>query len=117
TNILKLRTSIFASSFISIILLTLFSSGCWKIEPQKIPFTKVKTVFNANEKFGEPFGIAVRNSEIFASDGETGKIWRISNFDTFSVATDKLDTPSAIAFDTNGDLIVADSGTHTIKPI
>ncbi|MCA1623841.1 MAG: hypothetical protein LC778_08575 [Acidobacteria bacterium] len=117
TNILKLRTSIFASSFISIILLTLFSSGCWKIEPQKIPFTKVKTVFNANEKFGEPFGIAVRNSEIFASDGETGKIWRISNFDTFSVATDKLDTPSAIAFDTNGDLIVADSGTHTIKKV
>ncbi len=117
TNILKLRTSIFASSFILIILFTLFFYGCWKIEPQKTPFTKVRTVFDANEKFVEPFGIAVRNGEIFVSDGETGRIWRISNFDTFAVATDKLDTPSAIAFDKNGDLIVADSGTHTIKKI
>ncbi len=33
------------------------------------------------------------------------------------VLTDKLDTPSAIAFDKNGDLIVADSGTHTIKKV
>ena len=31
--------------------------------------------------------------------------------------TDKLDTPSQIAFDKNGDLLVADSGTHTIKKV
>src|ERR1044072_3124911 len=33
------------------------------------------------------------------------------------VLTDKLNTPSQIAFDANGDLIVADSGAHAIKKV
>ncbi len=81
------------------------------------PFSRVHTILNEAEKLGEPFGIAVRDDEIFFSDGETGRIWKITNYKDFSVVTDKLDTPSAIAFDQNGDLIVADSGTHTIKRV
>ncbi len=81
------------------------------------PFTTVHTILSEGEKPGEPFGIATRADEIFVSDGDGGKIWKITNYKDFSVVTDKLDTPSAIAFDKNGDLIVADSGTHTIKRV
>jgi sugar lactone lactonase YvrE len=81
------------------------------------PFSKVHTLLSEGEKPGEPFGIAARADDIFFSDGDTGKIWKITNYKDFSVVTDKLDTPSAIAFDKNGDLIVADSGTHTIKRV
>ena len=78
------------------------------------PFSKVRTILNEAEKLGEPFGIAVRDDEIFFSDGETGRIWKITNYKDFTVVTDQLNTPSAIVFDKNGDLIVADSGTHTM---
>ena len=61
--------------------------------------------------------MAARNGEIFFSDGETGKIWRVSAKNDFSVVTDNLKTPSAIAFNKEGDLIVADSGSHSIKKI
>ncbi len=81
------------------------------------PFSSVRTILDEAEKTGEPFGIVVRDDEIFFSDGEGGKIWKIANYKDFSVVTDKLDTPSAMAFDKSGDLIVADSGTHTIKRV
>ena len=81
------------------------------------PFSKVHTILNEVEKLGEPFGIAVRDDEIFFSDGEMGRIWKITNYKDFSVVADRLNTPSAIVFDRNGDLIVADSGTHTIKRV
>lgn len=81
------------------------------------PFTRVRTILSEGEKPGEPFGIAARDDEVFFSDGETGRIWRIANYKDFSVVTDRFNTPSAIAFDKNGDLIVADSGTHTIKRV
>ncbi len=82
-----------------------------------IRLTATRTIKNPIERFGEPFGIAVKDDEVFISDGETGKIWRASNLDNFTVLTDKFDTPSGIALDKNGDLIVADSGSHSIKKI
>lgn len=100
---------IFAVCFISF--------SCRKIENKQLPLSKVNSIFDLNNKFGEPFGIAVKNDEIFVSDGESGKVWRISNLNNFVVLTDKLNTPSAIAFDKNGDLIVADSGSHTIRKV
>ncbi len=42
---------------------------------------------------------------------------RISKDGNTQIVTDKLDTPSQIAFDKTGHLIVADSGTHTIKKV
>lgn len=100
-----------------LIVLVLFASYCWKSEPERVAWTKVKTVAGLNERFGEPFGIAFKAGEIFVSDGETGKIWRVLKDGSMLVFTDNLDTPSQIAFDKNGDLIVADSGTHTIRKI
>lgn len=70
-----------------------------------------------NKEFGEPFGLTFKNGELYASDGENGKILKLSADGAAQVLTDKLDTPSQIVFDLNGDLLVADSGTHTIKKI
>lgn len=77
----------------------------------------MKTFAGFNREFGEPFGIAVKDAEIYVSDGDGGKIFRVFRDGRAEVFTDKLDTPSQIAFDKNGDLIVADSGSHTIKKI
>ncbi len=80
------------------------------------PYGYVRTIAGIQGEFGEPFGIAVKGDEIFVSDGQNGRIWRISG-GTPSVFVEGLDTPSAIAFDKAGDLIVVDSGSHTIKSI
>jgi sugar lactone lactonase YvrE len=100
----------------------LFSAGflnscVWNNEPERKPWTTVKTLAGFNREFGEPFGIALKGEEIYVSDGENGKIFRVYKDGRVEVFTDRLDTPSQIAFDKNGDLIVADSGTHTIKKI
>ncbi|MDQ3063726.1 MAG: hypothetical protein M3R14_12840 [Acidobacteriota bacterium] len=102
---------------ITLIAVFLFCFNRLKEKPAPAPFSKVRTISSDTEKIGEPFGIAEKNGEIFVSDGEAGKIWHVSNFQTFAVLTDKLNTPSAIVFDKNGDLIVADSGAHTIKKV
>jgi hypothetical protein len=96
----------------------IFSSSCnRKNEPERKVWTGVKTLAGINREFGEPFGIAVKGEEIYVSDGENGKILKIFKDGRTEILTDKLDTPSQIAFDKNGDLIVADSGTHTIKKV
>lgn len=96
----------------------LTSLSCRKIPEEKpLSFTKAATLYGASDKIGEPFGVAVKADEVYVSDGENGRIYKISKSGVASVVTDKLDTPSQIAFDQHGDLIVADPGTHTIKKI
>lgn len=96
----------------------IFSNSCNRIsEPERKIWTGAKTLAGFNREFGEPFGVAVKDAEIYVSDGDSGKIFKIFRDGRTEVFTDKLDTPSQIAFDKNGDLIVADSGTHTIKKI
>lgn len=108
----------FLTIFSFFILLSSFLTACsWNKEPERKPWTNVKTLSGINREFGEPFGIAVKGEEIYVSDGENGKIFRVFKDGSMQVFTDKLNTPSNIAFDKNGDLIVADSGAHTIKKI
>jgi sugar lactone lactonase YvrE len=107
-------------SIISLFLIfqIVFSASCdRKNEPERKIWTGIKTLAGTNREFGEPFGIAVKGEEIYVSDGENGKILKIFKDGRTEILTDKLDTPSQIAFDKNGDLIVADSGTHTIKKV
>lgn len=78
-------------------------------------FAHVSTVAGEGGKFGETFGIAVKGRDIYVSDGQNGKIWRVRG--DIEVFAEGLHTPSAIAFDNNNNLVVADSGTHTIKSI
>jgi hypothetical protein len=81
------------------------------------PLTAVTTIAGMNSEFGEPFGIAVLGSDVYVSDGVQGKIWRIAPGSPPVEFAGGLNTPSAIAFDTQGNLIVADTGSHTIKKV
>lgn len=87
------------------------------VGPRYSYFSKVRTFAGSKREFGEPFGIAINEGKVYVSDGDRGKIWRISAAGEVSEFASGLDTPSGIAFDSNGDLIVADSGSHTIKKI
>ncbi|CAN5298744.1 hypothetical protein BH10ACI1_BH10ACI1_29120 [soil metagenome] len=112
-------TFYFSVIFFSVIFFLLFIPACKKQNPTRktIPFSKVTTLAGTNEKFGEPFGVAVHNRDIFVSDGQKGKIWRISEDGAMQIFADNLNTPSQIVFDREGNLIVADSGANTIKRI
>lgn len=103
--------------FSAVFCLFLCAVSCRENAPERIPFSKVKTVAGVAERFGEPFGVAFKDNEIYVSDGEKGAILKVSKDGAMTVLTDKLDTPSQIAFDQNGDLIVADAGSHTIKKV
>lgn len=75
------------------------------------------TVAGPDAGIGEPFGIAVSGSSIYVSDGVHGQIWRITSGSPPAVFALGLNIPSAIAFDERGSIIVAETGSHTIKQI
>ncbi len=113
----KLNTFI-NSVIIFFVIFALFSAfACKKGEKQQKQTTNAKTFAGLKEKFGEPFGTAIKNDEIYVSDGEKGVIWRVLRDGSMQVFAENLHTPSQIVFDANGDLIVADSGSNTIKKI
>lgn len=112
----RLEPKIIFTGFI--FFLSFFSFSCNRSgEPERKIWSVAKTLAGLNGEFGEPFGIAIKDAEIYVSDGDGGKIFKVFRDGRTEVFTDKLDTPSQIAFDKNGDLIVADSGSHTIKKI
>ncbi len=88
----------------------------WPTSNYGTQYKHVSTVAGTSGEFGEPFGVAVRGRDVYVSDGQSDKIWRVRG-GTPAVFAKGLDTPSAIAFDKDGNLIVADSGTHTIKSV
>ncbi|MGI9036839.1 MAG: hypothetical protein ACR2GD_12485 [Pyrinomonadaceae bacterium] len=97
--------------------LPLIFAACREKKIERQTLSKTATVAGFRREFGEPFGVAAKDNLLYVSDGEKGAIFRVSMDGKIEVVTDKLDTPSQIAFDKNGDLIVADSGTNTIKKI
>ena len=107
-------------SAIKIVIITFFAgllfTACGRPETHGTAFRSVRAIAGPESELGEPYGIAFKGDEIFVSDGAAGKIWKISGGTVTEFAAD-LDTPSGIAFEANGDLIVADSGSHTIKRI
>ncbi len=112
-----LSPAAFAIGILTAIAVILSCPACRQTAPEAISPPKVKTLAGVNGEFGEPFGLALKNDVLYLSDGELGKIWRVKEDGNAEIVTDKLNTPSAIAFDKNGDLIVADAGTHTIKKV
>lgn len=90
---------------------------CGCVEVSGKPLTSVSTVAGTKGEFGEPFGVAVSGNNVYVSDGVSGKIWRIAPGAAPVEFAAVLNTPSAVAFDKNGDLIVADTGSHTIKKV
>ncbi|HMS43168.1 MAG TPA: hypothetical protein PKE69_23265, partial [Pyrinomonadaceae bacterium] len=95
----------------------LFTFACKKTENSLKSAPKLKTFAGINEKFGEPFGVATKDGEIYVSDGEKGVIWKISSNGAMKIFAQKLHTPSQIVFDNEGNLIVADSGASVIIKI
>ncbi len=116
-KLLHFKSKIFTFIFVLIFQSVFLLSCNWKNDPERKVWSGVKTLAGINGEFGEPFGIAIKGEDIYVSDGETGKIFKVFKDGRTEILTDKLDTPSQIAFDKNGDLLVADSGTHTIKKI
>ncbi len=114
---LTIRNSIFAVAA-SVFLLVCLVAVLWFYRPlpDRQPYKFASTEAGTNLEFGEPFGVAVKGSELYVSDGQKGCIWRLKA-GTPTIFTGGLATPSGIAFDKAGNLIVADSGSHTIKSI
>lgn len=84
---------------------------------ERPPGGELRTFFADGRGLSEPFGVAVKGGHIYVSDGQNGRILLIDPNGPWKIITDRLNTPSAIAFDSTGDLIVADSGDHTIKKV
>ncbi len=115
---LTVQATILAAA-VSIFLLACLALVMWLwLSPDNYaaPLRHVATVAGTKGEFGEPFGIAIKGDDIYVSDGQNGKIWRVSG-GVPGVFAQELDTPSGIAFDKTGNLIVADSGSHTIKSV
>ena len=100
------------------VILALAAGGTWwffwRTNGERPALQYVSTLAGIHREFGEPFGVAVNGSDIYVSDGDAGKIWVLHNGSP-TIFAEGFGTPSAIAFNKNGDLIVADSGSHTIK--
>ncbi|HEX9961947.1 MAG TPA: hypothetical protein VGB00_13515, partial [Pyrinomonadaceae bacterium] len=92
-----------------LILITAFFISCAREETPRKPWTRAATFAGLDREFGEPFGLAFdKNGVLYVSDGEKGSIFRVSPDGKTELVTDRLDTPSQIAFDKDGFLIVAD---------
>jgi sugar lactone lactonase YvrE len=95
----------------------LFTSCGKPARKQPADLKKTATLAGKNREFGEPFGIAVKDGVTYISDGQNGKILTVSQSGTISTFAEGLDTPSGIAFDKNGVLFVADTGSDSIKKL
>lgn len=105
-----------AMAAIFIAIISYFGWNWLYSDPSVSPLIYSSTVAGLNGEFGETFGIATRSGTIFVSDGEKGQILQL-NQDKVAVFAAGLNTPSGIAFDTKGNLIVADAGSNSIKSI
>jgi sugar lactone lactonase YvrE len=90
-----------------------FVPSCSSRKEQK-PFAFVSTEAGIGSNAGEVFGIAERDGVIYVSDGDKGEIDVVRN-GTLTTFAAGLDTPSGLAFNKDGDLLVADAGSNSIK--
>lgn len=92
------------------------------------PFAAVVTlgyVESPARNYYEPFGVAAdADGNLYFSESITGRIYKIAaeSYQTgaqpqVTVIAENLETPSALALDGDGNLIVANTGAHTILRI
>ncbi|MEP7270562.1 MAG: hypothetical protein ABI882_03620 [Acidobacteriota bacterium] len=68
-----------------------------------------------SEALSDPFGLAIdENRNVFVSDGLGGRIHRLSPDGRDQVIASGLNMPSALAFASDGSLIIANTGAHTL---
>ena len=102
-------------SVLALILSSLGACGYFD-QPASLEYTRVATITDART-IGEPFGIAAKGDILFVSDGANGTVWRLNGSDAPVAFATGLNTPSAIAFLPDGHLVVADTGSHTIRKV
>ncbi len=112
-----MKKLLFSAIYPLVIICLALNGGCRQKTSARKIWTETRTLAGFNKEFGEPFGIAVKNGEIYVSDGENGKILRVTADGSVQTFAENLDTPSQIVFDSHGDLIVADSGAQVIRKI
>ncbi len=105
------------SAFLFLLALSALSFSCKVPEPAQRPAQLARTFFFNPAELSDPFGIAESGGQLLVSDGERGRIMRVTNNGEFSVVASGLKTPSHIAVSESGDIFVADSGSHTIKRV
>lgn len=87
------------------------------------PLTSVRTLVAPEKsadiaRFSNPFGITVAtDGTIFYTDGALDSLFQLGTDGSKRLITDRLNTPSAVAITQDGSLVVADTGSHTIKRI
>lgn len=114
---ITVKNSLIAAAACAVLLLGVIVLVWWLWPASSLPpYRYVSTVAGTGKEIGEPFGVAVRDSVIYVSDGQNDRIWRVDGGKA-TVFAEGLDTPSGIAFDREGNLIVADTGSHTIKSV
>jgi sugar lactone lactonase YvrE len=93
--------------------------------PELVRLATLGYVESPAEKLYEPFGLAAdEDGNIYFTESISGRVFRIAagSYENNSplqiaVIAENLQTPSAIAVDQNGNLIVANTGAHTIVRI
>ena len=115
-----LRSRTIRNSFSAAVLLSLtvlFFPSCKTSESAaEASFGSVRAIAGPESGLGEPFGVAATGNDTYVSDGQHGRIYRITSEKSTPFASG-LSTPSGVAFDASGNLIVADTGSHTVKRI
>ncbi|MDX6692493.1 MAG: hypothetical protein QOF02_96 [Blastocatellia bacterium] len=67
-------------------------------------------------RFVNPFGVAVStDGTLYVTDGELNQLVQLTPEGSAKVLAENLSTPSAVAVAADGSLVVADTGSHTIK--
>lgn len=105
------------------ILLGLSFSCASRQSEQRAPLTSVRTLAGAASgpdaaRFGNPFGAAVAaDGTVYVTDGEKNQLSQIAPDGATKVVAGNLSTPSAVAVAPDGALVVADTGSHTIKRV
>jgi sugar lactone lactonase YvrE len=89
--------------------------GCTPVSEPAPQLLRTVTIAGKDRGLGEPFGILRHEGKTYISDGEGGRILKIDDSGAVTVAADGLDTPSGIAAGPNGEIFIADTGSHTIK--
>jgi sugar lactone lactonase YvrE len=95
--------------------------SCTHTQALRPQFNAVRTLAGttpdaSSARFGDPFGIAVAaGGTIYVSDGETGRIYQLAQDGAAKIVAENLNTPSAIAIAPDSTLVIADTGSHTIK--
>ncbi|MEQ1643168.1 MAG: hypothetical protein ABL959_06965, partial [Pyrinomonadaceae bacterium] len=114
---ITLKNSLVAAIVGSVLLLALVVL-LWYLWPSSTveEYKYVSTIAGWSGDISEPFGIAVSGNEIFVSDGQNDTIWRIAGSE-IAAYSQGLNTPSGIAFDKDGNLLFADTGSHTIRTV